>query len=378
MPADYSTAAQNLAVSPSNSRSSSPPPWARHGSSSNVRRLSSARFRNSPRLRQAWTTLDAWNKYTIETYSRMTVLQRIVAGAGIIAVYALIILGWVYSHRLFDWLAGVSQSWRELRGGWLIIFALVFAAAFPPIIGYSTFTTISGFVYGFPWGWPVPALACTVGSLCAFIAARTVLSKTVDRMVGKDARFVALGQVLRRDGIWYLTGIRFCPLPFSMSNGFLATIPSITPTAFALSTALSSPKLLVHVFIGSRLAILAESDDKMSWGDKMVNYLSMAVGAGVGITVGYIIYKRTMARAAEIAHSQAREDEEAEEGRAHGAYLDREDTLMDPEDAANLMTDDDLSLWETQVDEDADYTSDGPKSTSKASSPNEAGRRSPW
>jgi uncharacterized membrane protein YdjX (TVP38/TMEM64 family) len=169
----------------------------------------------------------------------MTVLQRVIAGSGVVAVYVLLILGWVYSHKLFNWLADVSQSWRELRGGWLIIFSLVFVAAFPPVIGYSTFTTISGFVYGFPWGWPVPAIACTVGSLCAFIAARTILSKPVDRMVGGDARFVALGQVLRRDGIWYLTGIRFCPLPFSLSNGFLATIPSITPAAFAISTALS-------------------------------------------------------------------------------------------------------------------------------------------
>lgn len=88
----------------------------------------------------------------------------------------------------------------------------------------------------------------------------------------------------------------------------------------------------------------------MSLGDRLINYLSMAIGAAVGITVGWIIYKRTMARAAEVA----REDAAAEEGRAGNApYLDTEDTLMDPEDAAALMSDDDMSLWETQVDEDA-------------------------
>ena len=90
----------------------------------------------------------------------------------------------------------------------------------------------------------------------------------------------------------------------------------------------------------------------MSFGDRVVNYISMAIGATVGITVGWIIYKRTMTRAAELA----REDNEAataeEEGRAT-PYLDTEDTLMDPEDAAALMSDDDMSLWETQVDEGA-------------------------
>lgn len=89
----------------------------------------------------------------------------------------------------------------------------------------------------------------------------------------------------------------------------------------------------------------------MSFGDRMINYLSMAVGGIVGIAVGWVIFQRTMARAAEIAREEA-----AEEGNAGaGPYLDtEEDTLMDPEDAAALMSDDDLSLWETQVEEDWD------------------------
>jgi uncharacterized membrane protein YdjX (TVP38/TMEM64 family) len=62
----------------------------------------------------------------------------------------------------------------------------------------------------------------------------------VNRLVGSDKRFVALGQVLRRDGIVVLTMIRFCPLPYSLSNGFLATIPSIDVASFALGTALST------------------------------------------------------------------------------------------------------------------------------------------
>lgn len=176
----------------------------------------------------------------MRAFWRMTPIQRAIAVLAIVLVYAVLILGWIYSHKFFGWLAGVSASWRELPAGWLIVFALVFACAFPPMIGYSTANTIAGFVYGFPWGWPIVAVACTVGSLCAFYASRTVLSRSVDRMVGKDPRFVALGQVLRRDGILYLTAIRFSPLPFSLSNGFLATIPSITPMSFALSTALST------------------------------------------------------------------------------------------------------------------------------------------
>ena len=191
------------------------------------------------RYRRATAGLEAFNAQVMRTFWRLTPLQRAAAVVAVVAGYALIILAWVYSHRFFGWLSDVSASWRELPGGWLIVFALVFVSGFPPMIGYSTANTIAGFVYGFPWGWPIVAVACVAGSLCAFFASRTVLSRYVDRMVGKDPRFVALGQVLKRDGIWYLTGIRFSPLPFSMSNGFLATIPSITPSSFALATALS-------------------------------------------------------------------------------------------------------------------------------------------
>jgi hypothetical protein len=95
----------------------------------------------------------------------------------------------------------------------------------------------------------------------------------------------------------------------------------------------------------------------------------MLVGAIIGFGIGYIIYRRTMARAAELA----REDEHAhhhhngaaaEEGQAGGFY-DSEPTMMDPEDAAELLNDDDMSMWETQVDEYRDEEDDSAKGTSQ-------------
>lgn len=55
-----------------------------------------------------------------------------------------------------------------------------------------------------------------------------------------------------------------------------------------------------------------------------------------------------MARAAELAR-EAAIDTAAEEGDA--GYQDTEATLLDPEDAATLMSDDDISLWEAQTQE---------------------------
>lgn len=164
--------------------------------------------------------------------------RALVCVAGLVLGLVLL-LTFVYSSRLFSWLAPVVRSWRARPAGWLILFFLVVLTSIPPLVGYSTVSTLAGFVYGFPAGWPVVAAGCVVGSEIAFLASRTILSAHVHRLVGRDHRFLALSQVLRREGILYLTAVRLCPLPFSLSNGFLATIPTISPLSFAIATALS-------------------------------------------------------------------------------------------------------------------------------------------
>lgn len=124
-----------------------------------------------------------------------------------------------------------------------------------------------------------------------------------------------------------------------------------------------SLKLLVHVFIGSRLAVLFERGDEMSTRDKIINWTGMGISGLIGLAVGFVIYRRTMERAADIAREQAMDGTDAEQGEA--GYADTETTLLDPEDAAAIMSDDDLSMWDTQggnySDEDSGSGSDGQK-----------------
>jgi len=216
------------------------------------------------------------------------------------------------------------------------------------MIGYSTAVTISGFVYGFPNGWFIVGSATVLGSLASFMACRTVLSKYVHAWVGKDKRFEALALTLKHDGLKILCMIRLCPLPYSLGNAALSTFPTVHPLSFMLATTISSPKLLIHVFIGSRLASIAENGGKMDAGTKAVNYASIIFGSILGAAVGWIIYSRTMARAKEL------EIEELEAGTAEGLGRDRSYSDVDGEvdlDAAALMNDDDISLWDNDARE---------------------------
>ncbi|XXG94673.1 hypothetical protein Hte_000930 [Hypoxylon texense] len=354
------------------------PPWVRPNpqrpaSGTNARRLSTPYSRSAaahddsaaPLGRRVMRASVAILNRLLKLFYGLSPAQRVLAVLALVVVNVLLVLFLVYSHRIFAALAPVAKGWYALPGGRVLAFLMTCVAAFPPMIGYSTAVTITGFVYGFPGGWPIVAGATVFGSTAAFLTSRTVFSGYVHATVGADKRFVALGQVLRRDGLLVLAGIRFCPLPFSLSNGFLATIPSITPLRFALATALSTPKLLVHVFIGSRLALLAESGDNMSVGDKVVNYLSMLLGSVLGMALGLFIYRRTMARAKELAREEAAGNGLAVDGDDLDAdefdYADLEEGILGggrrqqqqqqqqagEADEAALMDGDDISLWET-------------------------------
>lgn len=374
MPADYASAAQALSL-PVSPRGSSPgppsspstngplPPWVRSRSGSTARlatpysRGSDTALPLGARLLRSSTNA---MYQCLRLFARLTPLQRLLAAVAGFVVLALAVVSLVFSHRLFAAFAPVARGWRSLSGGWFIIWLMTFATSFPPMVGYSFCVTIAGFVYGFPGGWPISASATVCGSTAAFFTSRTIFSGYVNKLVGTDRRFVALGQVLRHDGVPVLAAIRFCPLPYSLSNGFLATIPSISPLNFALATAMASPKLLVHVFIGSRLAALAENDN-MSAGDRAVNYMSMLLGGAVGMVVGLVIYRRTMARAQELALEDAE----------NGNILNQDGELnygdlgegvtggrhRDETDAAALMDEDALSLWDTEGD-DGGYRDD--------------------
>lgn len=240
----------------------------------------------------------------------------------------------------------------------MILWLATFICAFPPMIGYSTTITIAGFVYGFPGGWFIVASSSVAGSFASFIASRTVLSAYVHRLVGEDKRFQALALTLKHDGLKVLCMIRFCPLPYSLSNAAMSTFPTVHPLSFALATAIASPRLLIQVFIGSRLAQIAESGGKMDAGTKAVNWISIIVGSVLGAAVGWIIYQKTVSRAKELeieALAIAGEEGRVPVVARNGVYHDVD---AGDDDAAELMDPDDISLWGNDPDEYRDEVTD--------------------
>lgn len=137
--------------------------------------------------------------------------------------------------------------------------------------------------------------------------------------------------------------IRLCPLPYSLSNGAIATFPTIHWASFLAATAIASPKLLLHVFVGAKIGELAEKGEQMDVRTKLISYASIIIGLVAGLATGYIMYWKTKARAAEL------EQEEREGVRRRSADDVAREYADDPEAgllAAEVLREDedDISL----------------------------------
>ncbi|KAJ5224524.1 uncharacterized protein N7469_008027 [Penicillium citrinum] len=308
MPADYESTARALALSdsPSEPLPESPDsdehtqaPWARRDSSARWANNQNTNFRDRTinRAKAAYAMAK-------ERWESMTLWQKIGFYAASFGLGALGIGFMILTGKLFIWLGPVAHKWEHSFLVAFILWLCVFFVSFPPLLGWSTFGTVAGFIFGLWKGWIIYTTATVLGSTASFYVSRTVLSGFVNRLMERDKRFAALSLTLKYDGLKLLCMIRLCPLPYSICNGAISTVPTVQPLMYGLATAIISPKLLVPAFVGSRLRLLSEKGEEMSGGSKAVNIISIFITVSVGIFTGYYIYNRTLARAKELEEKE--------------------------------------------------------------------------
>ncbi|KAI4247730.1 MAG: hypothetical protein L6R40_001316 [Gallowayella cf. fulva] len=355
MPADYNSTARALAlpISPPDSptQAHQHPRWSRPRGSNSLSRSQSSFGQQDPGVAgRAYRKLDRFGR---DLLRRFTPFQLALASvAGILAIISAILF-FVFHQRFFAWLEPTAVKWKNLRGGWCILWALTFITAFPPLIGFSTCFTLAGFVYGLPEGWLIISTAAVAGSTCSFITSRTIFSGFVHRLVAQDKRFEAFSSVLKHDGVKLLIMIRLCPLPYSISNGAISTVPTVTPQMFALATAVATLKLIIPIFIGTRLAAIAKSGEKMDSGSKAINWISIIGGLILGTVTGF----RTTARARQLEleergghrHSGSRPGEFADDAHEHTATA----TLL-RDDQIDFRDDHDAHAYRDEFTDDED------------------------
>lgn len=243
----------------------------------------------SDKVQQYYAWARDW--YTNQTRTKQIAVTA-TAGIFVLAVVgglATFVLS--YKDAVLSFLYSFSKTWKEMPGGYVLLFFLVVLVAFPPLIGYSALSTMVGMVFGFPWGWPFLAAGTIVGSSLSFLTFRYFLEDRARQLAHSSSKFEALAKAMdRHDSFTLLWMIRLCPLPYSLSNGALASIHTVKFSKFALATAIITPKLLVHVFVGDRLVRLGSEKDTAS---RVVDGVSIVIAGLASTGTAWMIYKRT-------------------------------------------------------------------------------------
>ncbi|KAI8062346.1 snare associated Golgi protein-domain-containing protein [Gilbertella persicaria] len=206
--------------------------------------------------RSRWQRLK--QKFTIQNIKTFLYEKR--WSIGTLAFFTVLgIITYHYRREFFEALELLSHRISDMGyKGHILMASLIFLSSFPPIMGYGTYQTLSGFTYGFQTGFLISYLSALAGATACFQLSRIWLGHDrIKRMLDKTNSIKMIVKAVEKKGFKLFVLIRFSPYPFNLMNVLFATT-HITLTQFVVGTALSLTKIALHVYIGANLTSFAK------------------------------------------------------------------------------------------------------------------------
>lgn len=289
---------------------------------------------------------EASRKY-LDWYNQQPTGKKVLLAIGGISCIIITILVLIFHSFFLELLVKMSDAWVELKFGKLILWLLIFFVGFPPLLGFTPLAMLCGMTYGFPWGWPILASASVLGSLASFLVFRHILHNQAERMVHLSEQFRAFSEILKEDAsLLVLILLRLCPLPYSLSNGALAAIPELPTLTYFLASFITSPKLLIHVFVGHTMKTLGDANRPTS--AKIIDVISVLITGSSLLLASYIIYVK-MQRKVRSYHQHPQSDD-----MIFGNFDDDIESGQNLELASNDYDDDNFIITEDDDPEEDD------------------------
>ncbi|KAI9033829.1 snare associated Golgi protein-domain-containing protein [Phycomyces nitens] len=243
-----------------------------------------------------------------------------------------------YRRELLEGLETLSNTVKDMgTSGYLLIAGLIFLSAFPPMLGYGTYQTLSGFTFGFARGFPISYFGALFGAVSCFLISRIWLKDRVRRFMAGYPNLQAVVKAVEKKGFKLFILIRLSPYPFNMLNMLFAAT-DISLYHFTLGTAITLTKIALHVYIGANLTSFAKhvlgEEEELTDEEKrsdMVRYIAAGVGSILAFGVMgyvYVVAKQAVKEASE--EDQQNEENMAflrpNEDQVHDDWLEWEDS----------------------------------------------------
>jgi uncharacterized membrane protein YdjX (TVP38/TMEM64 family) len=153
-----------------------------------------------------------------------------------------------------EWLRHFQTYVRGLGAIGYVVYVIVYAVCVVAFVPASILTLGAGAIFGFVGGTIVVVIGATIGATLAFLLARTVMRKRIEKMTATNAKFRALDRAIASEGmkivflvrlavvfpftyINYAFGLTAIPLWRYVLATFLGIIPATAAFVFASSAA---------------------------------------------------------------------------------------------------------------------------------------------
>jgi uncharacterized membrane protein YdjX (TVP38/TMEM64 family) len=169
---------------------------------------------------------------------------------GILVVAALVVM--VRMLPVAAWLTSFQAYVRGLGAVGYIVYALVYAICVVFFVPASILTLGAGAIFGLVAGTLVVIVGATLGATIAFILARTVMRRRVEKMTEGNAKFRALDRAITREGAKIVLLVRLSPIfPFTYIN-YAFGLTGVRLATYIWTTLIGiAPATFAFVYIGS-------------------------------------------------------------------------------------------------------------------------------
>ncbi|CAD6578875.1 MAG: Tlg2-vesicle protein [Tremellales sp. Tagirdzhanova-0007] len=231
---------------------------------------------------------------TLQRYHRLSIRSKyLLWGITFLHFFFLGLIIILTPTRIGSWFNSFAIYLRSMGAGGMAILALmVVLASHPPLFGFAGSMTLIGFTYGVWPGFLLASCASMCGAGLSFLSVRAFFLNWVRKQ--SNDKWNAFGRVMSAKGLPLVIMIRYCPLPWAVGNGLFASIESVKFWHFMLANLLIQPRLLIPVFIGSRLTSLTSEtpshDPLRFW----LNLLSIGLSGTISTLTGVWIYRLTL------------------------------------------------------------------------------------
>jgi uncharacterized membrane protein YdjX (TVP38/TMEM64 family) len=221
-------------------------------------------------------------------------LARIALGVG--AIVALLILG----RSLGDSIPAFA-AWVGGLGLWgPAVFILGYVVAVVAFVPASLLTLAAGAIFGIGAGSVYVFTAATIGSCAAFLVARHLARRAIERRLAGNARFSAIDRAVGEQGRKIVFLLRLSPaFPFNLLNYALG-LTRVRFTDYAIASAGMLPGTLLYVYLGKvagDVASLAGGAELEGGGARMALFVVGLAATAVVTMIVTRIARRALAEA---------------------------------------------------------------------------------